>query len=144
MATFFGLNLGIEQYRFIPGLGVPVVVTVLGVFAKRFARSQVWDRSHFYLGTELTLAALAASLVNLGDILRPDVSSPANLKKLVGLDVLWAVITFILLFFVISLHQQWEPKTTLRPNASFFWLNLISNVIGFGLLAAVVILIPVS
>jgi len=63
---------------------------------------------------------------------------------LVGLNVGAALITLISLLFVVSLHQDWESKTKERPKLSFFWLILVSNVIGFGLLAAVVILIPVS
>lgn len=136
--------IAIRHYRFIPGIGVPLIVTVIGIFSKKLARGKRWERSHFYSGTELTLAAMAAALLNLGDLIKPDATPPANLMTLVGLNVGAALITLISLLFVVSLHQDWESKTKERPKLSFFWLILVSNVIGFGLLAAVVILIPVS
>jgi len=144
MLAFLLVPIEIKHYRFIPGLGVPIVVTIIGIMAKKLARGKPWERSHFYLGTELTLAAFAAALLNLGDLIKPDAPPLANLPTLVGLNVGAAIITLILLLFVLSLHQDWESKTIERPKTSFFWLILVSNMIGFGLLAAVVILVPVS
>jgi hypothetical protein len=129
--------------RYIPGLGVPLIVTGMGILAKKLAGRDDWKRDHFYLGSELTLAALATGLLNFYDLCKPG-KVQEDFQRLVGLNATAILMCFILLMFVLSLHQDWEPRVKERPKLSFFWLICVSNMIGFGLLAAVVILIPVS
>jgi Ca2+/Na+ antiporter len=136
--------IGANSFRYILGIGVPSTVTMIGVLTKKLGRAKPWERSHFYLGAELTLAAFAAALLNIGDLIKPDGRHVDNALMLVGLNVVMAVTILVLLLFVLSLHQDWESKAVERPKLSFFWLIFVSNVIGFGLLAAAVILVPVS
>ena len=133
-----------NHFRYIPGLAIPLAVTLLGILAKKTAGREDWKRSHFYLGTELTLAALAAAFLNFADLIKPGSKVTPDFQNLVGLNAAAAFMSFILLMLVISLHQDWEPRAAERPKLSFFWLICVSNMIGFGLLAVVVILVPAS
>jgi hypothetical protein len=115
----------------------------MGILAKKLAGRDAWKRDHFYLGSELTLASLATGLLNFYDLCKPG-KVQDGIQRLVGLNASAIIMCFILLMFVLSLHQDWEPRVKERPKLSFFWLVGVSNIIGFGLLAAVVILIPAS
>jgi hypothetical protein len=131
-------------YRCAVGFGVPIGVTVLGILAKKLTRNVPWDRSHFYLGTELTLAAFAAALANFGDLFKPVAHPKSIATNIIMVNVGAVFIVTVLLFLVLSLHQDWEPRAISRPKASIFWLIGVSKMIGFCLLATVSIIVPAT
>jgi hypothetical protein len=48
-----------------------------------------------------------------------------------------------LLFVVLSLHQDYESKSgTLLQPGEIFWVGVVSNVVGFGLLFACATMLP--
>lgn len=133
----------VENLRLIQGLIVPSAAIVLGVLAKKVARKQHWNRAQFYLGAELTLAAFVVSLLSLVDKLRVEHVDPVTLREYqnsVLLNVGFVVFAVIILFLVVSLHQEWESNTQKHPKTSFFWLVCVCNMLGFSLLMAIAML----
>jgi hypothetical protein len=100
-------NIG---YRLTVGFGVPIVLALFGILAKKLTRAAgPFRRTDFYLGTEFALAGVSAALVNIfGFLLNPaHVLRPGDRGLLLGnfLLVVFGLLAFI---FVISMRQQYE------------------------------------
>ena len=129
------------HYRYISGIGVPILLSLLGIFGKKLVRGKGWKRSDFYLGVEFTLAALSAALVNIFDLLRPNRVRTEGDNTILLANFIVALFSLLMFMFVLSLHQDWESSDATRGK-QLLWLAGISNAIGFGLLLMVIILIP--
>jgi len=136
------------QYKYLAPLGVPIFLSAISIMAKKAARARIragWDRHDFYMGIDQTIASLAIPLVNLLDIIgryRSANSVPSTVWKLLLSNVGALLLTFFLLFVVLSFHQDHESKADEASTQELFWVGLLANVIGFGLLFAWVTLIP--
>ena len=140
--------LSIGQFRYVTGVGVPLVLMLIGVLGKKLSRrSRGWIRNDFYLGGELTLAAISSALLNIFDLLKPGQTTMPNSIALLS-NFLIAFVGFGLFLFVLSMHQDYESNEVGGANPSrrkqLFVLAGVCNVIGFGLLLAGIILIPRS
>lgn len=128
-------------YRYQTGIGVPLLLALLGVIGKKLVRqTRGWKARDFYLGVELTLAAVSSALLNIFDLLNPDRKGTDNHRVLLSNFVV-TVLGMLLFMFVLSLHRDWESNNQ-HPKKEAFWLLGVSNAIGFGLLVAGIILIP--
>ena len=130
------------MYRYIVGLGVPLILAMFGVLGKKIVRGPGWRRTDFYIGVELTLAALANGLVSSCELLK---LANGGLPRRAGLyAVASAIVTlfgFFMFLILLSIHQDKESdEGDLR--GKFIWLGLISNVLGLGTLIASTMLIP--
>lgn len=135
------------QYRLGVGIGVPIVLLIIGIMGKRLARgpSSSWLRADFYLGVELTLAGVSSSLLNVFDFLKPGrVSHPSD--AVVMLVNVTAIVFGILFFlFVLTLHQTYALGNPPRSRTKeLLMLAGLSNVLGFSVLVASVIAMPVT
>lgn len=140
-------------YTWKTGIGVPVLLSLLGVLGKKLARgggaTGGFKRQDFYLGSEFTLAAVSTALLNIFDLLKPARTVPGPRDALLA-NILVAFCGMLLFMFVLSLHQDWESNGMLiaagNPGKSvkreMFWLLGICNLIGLGLLIMGIILIP--
>lgn len=143
-------------YNWVTGIGVPVILTMIGVIGKKLARgnatSSGFKRQDFYLGPELTLAAVSSALLNIFDILKPMRTTTLSRMALLS-NIIIGFMGIVLFMWVLSFHQDWESNGAVieaanpaKPGKSvkmeLFWLLLVCNVVGFGLLLAGIILIP--
>lgn len=136
------MNELLGMYRYIVGIGVPIVLAMFGVLGKKLVRGPGWKKEDFYIGVELNLAALANGLVSSCDLLKiPTGTLP---QKMVGYAVASAVVTFFGFFmflFLLSVHQDWESDD-IDLRRKFIWLGIVSNVLGLGTLIGSTVLIP--
>jgi hypothetical protein len=49
--------------RYVIALVIPIAVLFCGAIARKLVRGTTWKRKDFYLGVELTLAALSSGLL---------------------------------------------------------------------------------
>lgn len=119
---------------YVIAFGVPIVIILCGSFVKKIARGAGWQKQDFFLGRELLLATIAASISYLSDILKnvPTGSTLTTdlLNKIVGTPIL---IVFCLGFILwcVSSHQEWDKKT-LSTMGQIFWLGIVNNFVGMG------------
>jgi hypothetical protein len=59
----------LQQYG--AAFGIPFLLIVLSAWSEKLCRGQGWKWKYFYLGVDLTLAAMSAALVNLADASLP-------------------------------------------------------------------------
>lgn len=60
----------LAMYRFVVGIGVPLVLAAIGVLGKKVVRGHGWQSTDFYLGIELCLAGIANGLVSSCELLK--------------------------------------------------------------------------
>lgn len=124
---------------YITAIVIPIVLILCSAVAKKLVRGSGWQRSDFFLGVELSLAAMASGLVNFLDLSRPALSgnSPLSPQKTTETAV-FVALCFFLLLWVLSTHQDWERRPQ-SPVGQIIWLGVISNLIGAGLMIAFIL-----
>jgi hypothetical protein len=108
------------------------------------------------MGVEFTLAALASSLVYLFDIAKDlaegGPSTIVSVDQRLVVTASFISVTFCILMVVLAIHQDYEHRDKEsqkngRKNQNqirreqIFWLCIISNLIGAGLIAGFVLLV---
>src|SRR3954449_5424319 len=102
-------------------VAIPFILLLCGAFARKLVRGTAWERRDFYLGVEFTLAALSSALVNLFDLAKEmqqsqsttvtraiQQSQPATiLSSQLAATAGFACVTFFILLWVLSAHQDW-------------------------------------
>lgn len=119
---------------------IPTILLMAGAFAKRLVRATGWKWQDFYLGVEFALAAISSALLYIFDLVRDlgNQSAPYVKDKL-SVTALFLCVTFLLLLYVLSVHQDWEKKVDSWIKR--LRLGVEANLIGAGLLAAFVLLV---
>jgi hypothetical protein len=115
---------------YMVALGIPIVLIILGALAKKLVRGSDWQRSDFYLGVELSLAAMASALVYVFDLAKLMSSQPANesgLPQRIAATASFLALCFFFLLWVLSTHQDWERRSQ-NPRGQFVWLGLLANI----------------
>lgn len=129
------------ENQYIVALVVPIVLILSSAFAKKLVRGSSWTRSDFFLGVELSLAAIAAALTNFLDVSK---AAEAGIVKIdannIAKNGAFLAICFFLLLVILATHQEWEKKVQ-APKAQFWWLGAFCNSIGAGLLISFIILV---
>src|SRR5947207_5279141 len=124
---------------YVLALGIPVILIVAGALAKKLVRGSTWQRSDFFLGVELSLAAMASGLVNFLDLSKPALTGAAPLSPQKTTETaVYVAICFFLLLWVLSTHQDWERRPQ-SPKGQFICLGVISNLVGAGLMVACIL-----
>lgn len=119
-----------------------MALAVLGVVGKKVARGPGWKREDVYLGVEFTLAGVSAALLNIFEFLKPVRNLDAFEKKLLGANVATAFLGLILFTFALSMHQDYGGNSNRSRRAQLFWLAFVSNVLGFAVLVAAIMVMP--
>jgi hypothetical protein len=132
------------QYRHVGALGIPIVLALVTIIAKKLARRERgFIRNDFYLGVDLTVASLSILLANVYDLFDPQ-QFGAGIRSPLLLNGAGAAIASVFLLFVVSLHQDYESKGSVKfPNESF-WVGFLANMIGFGLLFSSAVFMPIG
>lgn len=128
---------------YLIALGIPLILIFSGALAKKLVRGSEWQRADFFLGVELSLAAMASALVYVFDLARLTTADTAPLPTVSERMIATAsflALCFFLLLWVLSVHQDWEKRVQ-NQNGQFVWLAIIANLIGAGLLAAFVLFV---
>lgn len=122
----------IQQYS-VAG-GIPVILIFLSAFVEKLCKGQHgWKWKYFYLGVDLTIAAMSSALVNLADSILPGGKSlPARAS---ANSALYLVGTLFLLFLLMGFQQ--DHGAVENPNwkqiaVLVFASNLMATGVFFG------------
>jgi hypothetical protein len=122
----------IQRYVILVVLMFPLLLAIAGSLGKKLVRGTEFRRSDFFLGQDLTLGALSASLVNLLDLAK-DANSVHNLTESLFFTAGYIAITFFFFIIILTLHQAWEKRENERLK-QILCLGVASNGIGLCLL----------
>ncbi len=128
---------------YVIALGIPVVLLASGAFAKKLVRGSSWERFDFFLGVEFTLAAMSSALIYVVDLVKLGSNNPTIpnvLMNKIAATTAFIALTFFLLLWILSMHHDWQKRNN-NPRGQIFWLGIVANTIGAGLLATFVLLI---
>jgi hypothetical protein len=126
---------------YVMALGIPLILILSGALAKKLVRGSTWQASDFFLGVELSLAAMASSLVYIFDLAKIAAASTKGsvpVDNKIAATASFLALCFFLLLWVMSTHQDWEKRNQ-NQRGQIIWLGLIANLIGAGLVAAFVL-----
>lgn len=136
--------LALLTNQYFVALGIPVLLMLCGSIIKKLVRSSTWEKKDFYFGSELTLTALGAALLNLYDIVKTAKDKPLlikdNLLQLFGVNAGFIMLSLVILLILISLHQDWEARTG-NQIGQFLLLTLTCNALGIGVFAFFVLFV---
>lgn len=126
---------------------IPLLLLLLKPLVKKLIRGPekpiVWD--DFYLGVDFIYGALSSTVVYTGYLWRRRAAGTSNTPtdlQLLNCTV-FLVVIFALLIVVLSLHQEFEPRTTggYSEKARRIWLGGVANLLGASMLVAFVLLV---
>jgi hypothetical protein len=130
---------------------IPIILLLTGAFAKKLVRGSNWEIRDFFLGVEFTLAAMTSGLVYFFDLAKDiakqatnEITTQVNTASVVQnkltIATAFVAVTFFLLLWVLSTHQDWERKTD-DSKGQFWRLCIMSNLMGSGLMAAFILIV---
>ena len=128
---------------YLIAIGIPILLLVSGAFAKKLVRGSRWERFDFFLGVEFALASMSAELIFVFDLIKLRTSSNESNEILMEKFLATAVfiaLTFFLLLWILTIHQDWMKRNN-NPRGQIFWLGIITNLIGAGLIVIFVLLV---
>lgn len=115
----------IEDAAYLGSFAIPPVLLLGRAWIQKLVDGKPFKREHFYLGLDLTVYFLAATLVNFLDIAK---KSPVD-----GGSVTWSVLllffAMVILLMQMGIHQSWSPDTK-RGGMQKFILCYFSNSLG--------------
>lgn len=104
---------------YITAVVVPLILILCSAVAKKLVRGSAWQRSDFFLGVELSLAAMAAGLVHFLDLSKPAMANAAQLSPQKTTETAaFVAICFFLLLWILSTHQDWEKRPQKRRRST--------------------------
>ena len=120
---------------------IPLVLLLCGALAKKIVRGGGWRRSDFFLGVELSLAALGAAMVYGYDLQKITIKTGDGFDGLkLASTFTFIAICFFILLWILSTHQDWESRVG-DIKLQMFWLGFVCNFVGVFLFAGFVILV---
>jgi|SRR5665213_1237494 len=112
-------------------VAAPAFLILIGAGTKALL-ARKWCLRHFFLGIELTVAAIATVLDHFIDLARNPDSPHSGVKDAVGCG-LFLFVAILLLIYVLTIHQAWEDEQE-RVSGQFWSLVIVANALGAGLL----------
>lgn len=108
---------------------IPLVLLGVGVLIDRIVDAKPFKRDHFYMGLDLTVYFLAATLVNFLDIAKEDHGRSG--------PILWTLAmvlgALVMLLIQMGMHQAWKGEDH-HCRMQMFMLCGVANVLGILLL----------
>jgi hypothetical protein len=124
----------IKRYIILVAFAFPLLIALAGAMGKILVRSNGVSRKDFFLGQDLTLAAISAGLVNVLDIAK-DAQPGQNEGFRLLFTGSYAGFSFFVFIIIMVLHQVWEKRDNAdQRNRQAFWLGCVSNGLGLFLL----------
>jgi hypothetical protein len=137
--------------RYFIAVGIPFLLIFLGAIARKLIRAKPWVRDDFYLGVDLSIAAISAGLIYNFELITAKAAasgissdgcraiiSSADARLLGNAGFLVLALTAFLV--VVSMHQDHGGDTG-NPRKQWLLLGVVSNVIGAGLMAAFTLIV---
>ena len=124
--------------QYIIAVSIPLILICSGALAKKLVRGSRWIPSDFFLGVELSLAAMGSSLIFIFDLASTSNANVIQNKAVVS--GLFTIACFFLLFLVMAVHQDWEKRPQ-KLHGQIIWLGGLCNFIGIALLAGFVLFV---
>jgi len=109
---------------------IPGVFIVLRIIVQRLIDGPPWLQKHFYVGVDLSIFSLAATAVNMIDLLMRGQNYVPR-QGLMNFSCLIAIV--LVLVYQITVHQQWERADS-RDSGKTWYLCVVSNLIGCALI----------
>jgi hypothetical protein len=125
---------------YLIAIAIPLALLACGSLLKKIVRGGGWKRADFFLGAELALAAIGSAMVYLYDLRDATTGSDDERWRHVAATASFIVISFFLLLFIMSTHQDWEHRTGNR-RGQVIWLGIICNTLGVMLFSSFVLLV---
>jgi hypothetical protein len=124
----------IKRYIVLVAFAFPFSIALAGAMSKILVRSNGVSTKDFYLGQDLTLAAISAGLVNLLDIAK-DAQPGQNLNTRLLFTACYSLLSFFIFITIMVLHQLWEKRDAPeQKKKQAFFLGGVSNILGLFLL----------
>jgi hypothetical protein len=102
---------------------IPLVLLATGAVMQKIVDAQPFQRHHFYMGLDLTVYFLAATLVNFLDIAKED----HGRAEPIIYTVLLVLAALVMLITQIGMHQAWKERT---GRMQIFMLCGVANSFG--------------
>jgi hypothetical protein len=103
---------------------IPLVLLGMTGVIRKLVDSQSFKREHWYLGLDLTIYFLSATIVNFLDIAKSETNRNG---------IVWTVIlllsAIVMLLIQLGIHQQWTPVER-RSKMQKFMLCYFANGLG--------------
>jgi len=127
---------------YLVALVIPLLLMLCSALAKKLVRGTAWKMGDFFLGVELSLAALGSAMVYFYDLqkLQSAADGGAAVANKIGATASFLAVCVFLLLWVLSNHQDWETRST-NPKGQFWMLGVVSNLVGIALFAGFVLLV---
>jgi hypothetical protein len=101
----------------------------VGAWIQKLVDAEPFKREHFFMGLDLTVYFLAATMVNFLDI--------AKRQPLNGMSIVWTVVlllaAIVMLLIQMGMHQTWSSQAK-SGRMQIFMLCFFSNGLGILLL----------
>ena|ERR1700743_3470820 len=124
----------LKRYIVLVAFAFPLLIAVAGAMGKILVRSNGVSRKDFFLGQDLTLAAISAGLVNVLDIAK-DAQPGQNQGFRLLFTGSYSAFAFFVFIIIMVLHQIWEKRDNAdQIKKQAFWLGCVSNGLGLFLL----------
>lgn len=104
---------------------IPLILLAMTGFIRKLVDAEDFKREHWYLGIDLTIYLLAATLVNVLDLAK----SPHHDDKGIAWTVVLSAGAVVMLIVQTGIHQQWVRQNN-RPMMQLFMLVIFSNFLG--------------
>jgi hypothetical protein len=121
--------MSIQTIAYWGAFVIPVILLAVGAIIQKVVDAKPFERDHFYMGMDLTIYFLAATMVNFLDIAKEDHGHSA--------PIVWTVIlmlsALVMLFVQIGMHQAWQGEQH-KCKMQVFILCGIANSLGILLL----------
>jgi hypothetical protein len=117
----------LQQYAV--AFGIPVVLIMLSASAEKLCRGQGWKWKYFYLGVDLTLAAMSSALVNLA---AAELPGGRSLPARASANSAMFLAGTLFLLFVLMGFQQDHGHSDNPTRRQIFMLVFASNLMASG------------
>lgn len=128
---------------YLVAVGIPLLLMMCSALAKKLVRGTGWKKTDFFLGVELSLAALGSAMVYFYDLQKlhgTEASKAVNVAEKIGSTATFLAVCFFVLLWILSNHQDWEPRSS-DPRGQILMLGVVSNLVGVALFAGFVLLV---
>jgi hypothetical protein len=117
----------LQQYG--AAFGIPFSLILLSACAEKLCRGPGWKWKYFYLGVDLTLAAMSSALVNLADAAIP--GNKGLPQGATAKSAMFIAVNLFLLFIVMGFQQD-HGHAENPSRKQIFILVFVSNLLASG------------
>ncbi len=137
--------------RYFIAVGIPFLLILLGAISRKLIRSTAWEREDFFLGVDLSIAAISSGLIYISDLIAAKAASAgcattacrdllATADERLMADAGFLVVALVAFLSLLAIHQD-QARNTGNPRKQMLLLGGVSNAIGVGLFIAFIIIV---